>query len=422
MHLPGRYHPKAAEDQGQENLQRFDFGHIHGHADAQEDLDPAQKIPVDVSGPFPGPAHGVFTGQHGGSPAQELCVLAPGGIHHPALPEKGLEGAHLKEAALVAHLHPFVEQDSAAIHLDQDVAQLGPAQHHGGQVRSQKIELAGHLTGGHSGRGHHGLFLPAGEGSQENKPVKKGQTGENPHGNELRVAGADIGTDPGEHIRFGVQGHAHGLVVVKTVFGGAGDHGTVDHQIQLRCQTVLPVGTVEIGGGFYLRGQGDGIVHGAHRIGEAAENGKGHHKTLPVLRHGDNLGQIVGQLDHKIAGLPAGELCQVDQNIVSGPGGAGGAAVDGNAGGTAGQGEIQSFLCRFQMKGHLHGDHAVAINIDGTGVVQPGGRAGCRNRHTEAGRGDAHHQRQHSETSLQWRVLLLFRFDHPRKGRRASFP
>ena len=233
LELPGGDDADSAEGQAQHHLQSGDFRDIHGHADTQEYLDSAEDVTVEFPLFFRGGADGVFSRKHGGGAAQDLGILAPGGIDDPPVPKEGPECADLKEAPLVAHLHPLVQQDPSAVYLDQQVAHLGPTQHHGGQIRPQQMDPARQLSGGDAGRGHHAFLLPVGEGPQKDQPVHQGHGGENTHGDQLRVAIPQIGADTGEHGKGGLKGHGHRLVVVEARFGGAGDHVAVDQQIQL---------------------------------------------------------------------------------------------------------------------------------------------------------------------------------------------
>ena len=94
-----------------------------------------------------------------------------------------------------------MQQHPSAVHLNENVAQLCPAEHHGGQIRPFQEQTAAQLTGGNALGGDGAVLPPGGEGPQEEQPVQKGCTCQNAHGYQLRIAGALVGADTGEHIR-----------------------------------------------------------------------------------------------------------------------------------------------------------------------------------------------------------------------------
>ena len=386
MQLPGRHHGQRAEEQAQQNLQRRNGGHVHGHADAAEHLTGAEQIAIDVPLPFGGAADGIFAGNHGFRLAQGLGVGQAGGIHHPPVTKEAAEGPHLEEAALVAHIHALVQQHPSAVHLNENVTQLRPAEHHGGQIRPFQEQTAAQLTGGNALGGDGAVLPPGGEGPQEEQPVQKGCTCQNAHGYQLRIAGALVGADTGEHIRGQRHGHINGFMVVKAGFAAAGEHIAVVEQVQLRGKAVLLIGAVKIRGRGEFTGQGNGVVHGADGIGEAAEQRKLQlqivlvHNLLAFVQrvglhgHGDHLGKAVGNGDHIVPRLPAGDPGQADDGQGAGLVGGGGGTVDGDIGGGPGQGIAQILICILQVKVQRQADHGIAVHIDGCSIVQPGGR------------------------------------------------
>ena len=94
-------------------------------------------------------------------------------VHCDTLGEKALEAVDLKLAALVAHVHPLVQQNMALqIHFYKDVACLRPGHDHHGQITAGQSQTAAQLTGGNAfGRGG-GLGADNGPGTQGQDPVK----------------------------------------------------------------------------------------------------------------------------------------------------------------------------------------------------------------------------------------------------------
>ena len=61
--------------------------------------------------------------------------MAARAVHHPLISKEKPEDPDLKEAALVAHLHPLVQEHPAvAVLVNEQVPQLGPGQHQHGKV------------------------------------------------------------------------------------------------------------------------------------------------------------------------------------------------------------------------------------------------------------------------------------------------
>ena len=134
VHLPGGDNGENAKNQAQQHLQRHNGGHVHGQADAAEHLAGAENIPVNFPPPLAGFADGALPRDHARGAAQGFGIGEAGGIDDPLLPKEAAEGADLKETPLVAHIHALVQQDSAPVGLDEDIAHLGPAQDHHAKV------------------------------------------------------------------------------------------------------------------------------------------------------------------------------------------------------------------------------------------------------------------------------------------------
>ena len=207
-------------------------------------------------------------------------------------------------------------------------------------------------------------------------------------------------------------------MVVKAGFAAAGEHIAVVEQVQLRGKAVLLIGAVKIRGRGEFTGQGNCVVHSADGIGEAAEQRKLQlqivlvHNLLAFVQrvglhgHGDHLGKAVGNGDHIVPRLAAGDPGQTDDGQGAGLVGGGGGAVDGDIGRRAGQRVGQVLIDGFQMEVQRQAHQSLAVHIDGRRIVQPGCRAGSLRPQGQKQNRKKQHEK-HTLDPFQRRYLLF---------------
>ena len=105
------------------------------HGVAAEDGDQSGKHPENQGIAGLGLEQTMDTGTSGSDLPAELGVMEARAVDDALGTKEGPEDPVLVLASLVAHGHPLVQQDPAVlIDLNMDVTQLGPLDHHHGQV------------------------------------------------------------------------------------------------------------------------------------------------------------------------------------------------------------------------------------------------------------------------------------------------
>ena len=284
LNPPGTDRREGAHDNGQDNLQQLDTGHIHGQAHTAENRRAAAKKTENpdiagerlAHGPLPRNMPGIFQA--------ELGVLIAGAVDIAMLAEQVPESLHFKQAPLVAHIHPLVEPHPAVIiQVDQDIAQLGPGKDHHGQVRSGEGQTAAHFAGRDALRRGGPAYPDQRPGPQGDEPVQQGKAGTDGHGNQFGIALPDIGADAPEIIRVHLKGHGQGFVVFQGACDFAGDHGAVDSEFHSGLGAALLVAAHEAGPVSNGSGKGHGEFHALNRVGEAADQRQGQHHLVAFL-------------------------------------------------------------------------------------------------------------------------------------------
>ena len=106
---------KNAQNHGHDDAQPQNAGHIQCHTDTAENLANAGQTPENLHVAGVAPVHIPFLGHHGQNLAYQFGVTHPGGIYHPAIAKEHIENLVFKAVPLVSHVHPLVEDDSAAL-------------------------------------------------------------------------------------------------------------------------------------------------------------------------------------------------------------------------------------------------------------------------------------------------------------------
>jgi len=273
LNQPPGYRAKGPQNDGKQDLDRPDGGHIHGNAHAAENLGAAAKSPENLHISADALVHIPLIGNDGRHLAAELGVGIAGGVHRLAAAEEKRKNLVFKEAALVAHVHALAQQHlSAAVRLDEQVAQLRPRKHHHGQIAAGQGQTAAQLARGNAlGRGR---AADVGDGlrAQENQPVHQREAHADQHVFDLRVALPDVGADSGEHFLIHQHGHGDAFVVVQNGLAGADDLVAAHRDGQVGGNALLTVDAGELRRvGHISRGHGDDKAQLLHRELKAAE-------------------------------------------------------------------------------------------------------------------------------------------------------
>ena len=341
----------------------------------------------------------VVIGEGGGQGCHPLIqqgIVVAGAVDHLFLSEQGAEDPVFQSAALIAHLHALVEHDPVVvIHMDQNIAKLGPGHDHHGQIGTLTGKHAAGLTGGIASGCPGAVHESGRQTPQEHQPVQQGQTCQHIHGNVISVGRPGFHMVGGEYLRghFDLQGH--GFQILQCTGGETGNGLAADGAVQNGFDAALVVAAGEGGLRVGLSGEGYMEAHAVDGIGEAGEQGDLHNGSAQRV-DGDTVGQGVAEGQGEVAG-----------EAVDGPGkihlqsavclmGADSRAVQGDAPCFQREGEVGVLQRRFQMKGHGRGYLAGAIGRDGGSDLDPCG-TGC-------GYLDGQRRDQNSRSQNQYRT------------------
>ena len=397
LYQPGGDCRQYHEYDGQKDLKHGDAGHVHGHAYTAEHMAAAADQTIDPPQDTQALSGGPFRRAEARDFQTKLCVRNTGGIYHPAACEEELEAFALEGVPFVAHVHSLVqEHPSVFVQLDRDVAQLGPAHDHAGQVAAGEGQSAAQLAGRDALRDADVADPVDGGGAHEEQPEQQRRTGQDQHGDQLGVALADVDADTGEHFRGDRHIHGHGFVVIQEGLAGAGDHVVVHHMDQIGVDGLLPVGGMELGRGGQYSGHDHDEGKFLNRQLEAAEQGHLQLKS-PVLGDLDHIRDRKIESDGELADHAQSNTAKIHLNRGIGLGGAGLGSVEGDVLGIHRQGEGKAFHIVLQPQGNGHGHLAVAIGMDRAVDIHARGRAGGRGRNGQYAQKEHHCQRHHQD-------------------------
>ena len=397
LHEPAGNQAHKGQNHRHDHRQRQHAAHIHGYAHAADALGNAGQSPENFHIAGVAPVHTPLKGHHARHLPAQSAVLVARGVHHVPLAEEQIEHLIFKGAALVAHVHPLLEQDPSALPDDEQIAQLSPGEGHHSQIAAGKGQTAAQLSGGNPLRSRGG---PAGnqrQGSQRQQPVQQRRAEEAQNVGNLRVSVPDVGAHRGEHFFRHLHGHGHALPVVHDRGGGADDLAAGDGQnLQVGLNALL---AVDAGKGRIqsdaVAGHGDGEIQVLHRVGKAGKQRHRQHQLpdgiLLLLIHqglidgGDlhRLGQGIADAHGGLAHIALADPAQI--HLLGGAslpdGGIG--AVQGDALGIQGHRIGQAVHGRLQPKVHRNRHQAVAVGGDGALDIHLGGRGFRRRRKAE---------------------------------------
>ena len=134
---PGTEQAKAPQQQNQQDPQEYRLspGHRQGYSRKYRHRAGQNPEHQGISGLVLEESVEFFGGFRN-FPAQPGVMIA-GAVHQLPLSEQALEAPVFKAAAFISHFHPFMEKHpSVIVQLNENVAQLGPGDHHQGQVSS----------------------------------------------------------------------------------------------------------------------------------------------------------------------------------------------------------------------------------------------------------------------------------------------
>ena len=163
-----------------------------------------------------------------------------------------------------------MEEDTTVfIHVDDEIAQLGPLQDHDRKLGGLMYEIGAHLSGADAFGDRGTLGSESGQASHGHQPVEQGQCGANAHGGGVKAQASAEGLCGGEHSRLGLQLQKKGLAVLQLLDHTATDLPAADGGGHLPFNVLAVIAGVEGRDRGKLRGHGDGEGHLLHGVGEA---------------------------------------------------------------------------------------------------------------------------------------------------------